>query len=61
MTTARQDREFNEMLMEHLRQDSALEKCIAWIAENMNPQLVFSQCDLETWAQDNGYIKDTES
>jgi hypothetical protein len=59
-TSARQDREFIDMALEFLRNDGLLEKAIAWIAGNMNPEDVFPVRDLETWADDNGYVQDPE-
>lgn len=58
MTTSIQDRKFNEMLMEHLRQDSSLEQCVEWIRNNMNPEDVFSDKDLAQWAEEIGYVID---
>ena len=58
LTSTKQDREFNEMLHEHLRQDSSLERCIEWIRNNMNPDDVFSESDLDVWADNNGYVNE---
>ena len=60
MTSSKQDREFGDMLSEHLRQDSSLEKCIEWIQGNMNPEDVFQKRDLELWAEDAGFVKASE-
>lgn len=35
-----------------------LQNSIEWIAINLNPQDVFSAEELESWAENNGYIKD---
>jgi len=37
---------------------SALDNAIDWIADNLNPEDVFPQSDLETWADENDYIKE---
>lgn len=34
-----------------------LSDAIEWIAKNLNPQDVFDDSDLDSWAEDNGYIK----
>jgi len=60
MTTAEQDRKFNEMLMPTLTQAASLQNAIDWISYNMNPENVFSASDLEAWAEDNGYVKSVE-
>ena len=56
-TSAKQDREFSDMAFEFLRNDGLLEVAIAWIAGNMNPENVFPERDLATWADENGYVK----
>lgn len=53
-TTVSQDREFIQSVIN----TDLLENAIDWIAKNLNPQDVFSDSDLESWAEDNGYIKD---
>ena len=57
MTTARQDREFNDMLHEHLRADTTLQRCIQWISDNVRPEVVFSEDELGSWAEEHGYAK----
>lgn len=54
-TSSIQDRQFNNMLMEHLRNDATLEKCIEWIRDNMSPEDVFRYADLEEWAMKVGF------
>ncbi len=51
MTTAQQDRQFNQMLMPTLTQDASLQNAIDWISDNMNPNDVFSDADLAVWAE----------
>jgi len=38
--------------------DTLLEESIEWIASHLSPEDVFSVSDLESWAEDNGYIKE---
>lgn len=53
MTTGKQDRDFiNEMMASDL-----LERAIEWIQRNLNPEEVFKDHDLRTWARDNGFIE----
>ena len=39
---------------------SALDNAIDWISDNLNPEDVFPVSDLETWAEENNYIKEDE-
>jgi len=51
MTSAKEDREFiTEMISSTL-----LEDAMAWIGMNLNPEDVFSEGDLASWAESNGY------
>jgi len=59
-TTSKQDREFLDDVFEFLRNDGLLEKTIDWIAGNLNPDDVFSERDLKSWADENGYVKSEE-
>jgi hypothetical protein len=38
--------------------NSALDLAIGWIQDNLDPDDVFDQKDLESWAEANGYIKE---
>lgn len=42
---------------------SILDDAIEWIRENLNPEDVFPAKELDSWAEDNGYIlkKDVEN
>ena len=37
---------------------SMLENAIEWIRDNMKPDQVFDDKDLEGWAEDNGFVKE---
>jgi len=53
-TTARQDREF----IEEVINQGLLEAAIEWIQNNLAPDEVFAEKQLTVWAEDNGYIKE---
>ena len=50
-TTVRQDSEFVSAVIS----SSLLEEAIDWIQSNMNPEDVFDDKTLSTWAEENGY------
>ncbi len=50
MTYAAQDKQFVAAVIS----DCLLEEAIDWIQTNMNPEDVFSEDDLSTWADNNG-------
>lgn len=56
MATYKSEKEFIENVIGR----SLLDDSIEWIAKNMEPDDVFSQSALETWAESNGYKKDDE-
>ncbi len=62
MTSMKQDSDFGKEMSANidrvLMSDSALDAAINWIASNLNPDDVFDKSDLETWAENNGYIKE---
>lgn len=35
---------------------STLDNAIDWISSNLNPDDVFSESDLEKWAEDHGFV-----
>ena len=51
-TNYTQDADF----IKHVISNSLLEDAISWIAKNMNPADVFSQKQLDEWAEDEGYV-----
>ena len=53
-TTAQQDRDFRD----HLINTAILEEAIEWIRKNLNPGEVFDEKDLKTWAEENGYMEE---
>lgn len=56
VTTVRQDRAFlTDVINPSLT--SVLEEAISWISDNMRPEEVFSDKQLISWAEDNGYKK----
>ena len=57
MSTAQQDRNFISSVISN----TLLEDSIEWIKENMNPEDVFSDAQLEAWAKENGFIEDHEN
>lgn len=52
-TTVRQDSEFVSAVIS----SSLLEEAIDWIKGNLNPEDVFDEKHLDTWAEENGYKK----
>ena len=51
MSTMKQDDKFKE----HMQASLWLEMAVEWIAKNLDPEDVFSQKDLENWAESNGW------
>uniref|UniRef100_A0A6M3KFZ1 Uncharacterized protein n=1 Tax=viral metagenome TaxID=1070528 RepID=A0A6M3KFZ1_9ZZZZ len=56
MTTVKQDQEF----VKHLISEELLEIAIEWIADNLEPEDVFSEKALIEWAKSAGFIEDEE-
>lgn len=54
MPSIRENQRFFEYVMPN--NASFLESCIDWIKDNLSPEDVFSDDDLEKWAKDKGYI-----
>lgn len=52
-TTVMQDRHF----LDNVVGTDLLEKSMDWIGRNLNPDDVFQDQALETWAESNGYVK----
>lgn len=36
-----------------------LSKSIEWISQNLGPEAVFEKDQLEEWAKDNGFVKES--
>ncbi len=55
-TTGRQDRQFDL----HMKDDLTLrlESALEWIKENLTPEQVFDQDELEDWARSNGFVEE---
>ena len=51
MTSGKQDDEFIGAIIN----PRLLEEAISWIASNMEPEDVFPQSELESWAEQYGY------
>jgi hypothetical protein len=51
MTTVKQDRDFADLVL-----DDMLENSIDWIAKNLAPEEVFSDDKLANWAESHGFI-----
>lgn len=54
MTTTSQDRSFRDELIAN----DLLEQAIDWIKNNMEPEEVFTEQQLEKWAENNNYKKE---
>lgn len=58
MATTKQERSFGEHIKENQNVDlTLLDKTIDWMRENISPEEVFTDEQLETWAENNGYVK----
>ena len=63
MSTTKQDKEFGEIMQENIDTTvtfggSALDAAIEYIGSNFNPVDVFTEKDLQDWAEANGYVKE---
>ena len=54
MATAKQNSDFLGAIMPQYPLDEAID----WISENLSPEDVFSDKDLEAWAENNDYTKE---
>ena len=54
VTTSKQDQEFIEAISP-MFPSNLLGDAIEWIADNMDPEEVFSDLDLRRWADDSGF------
>lgn len=63
MTTVRQDKLFADALIKTIvaairgEDGILLETAIEWMQENLSPESVFNESELESWAEENGYVK----
>lgn len=53
MPTTKQNREFIEAI-----QGDLLDEAISWIQDNLTPDDVFSDKQLKSWAEANGYVEE---
>lgn len=61
MPSGSQDKAFAENMDSFLSASlstAALDGAIEWISNNLSPDDVFTTKDLESWAENNGYIKE---
>ena len=64
MPTGYQDRDFADEMASNVEETtvkmnlSTLDAAISWMQSNLDPDDVFSTKDLETWAENNGYVKE---
>lgn len=58
MTTVRQDQDFIAEVINI--PDDLLEKSIDWIRDNLSPEEVFSEKQLNDWAERNGFVEGGE-
>jgi len=62
MASSTKDKAFAEEMAASLDEikmsSSTLDNAIEWIGSNLNPDEVFKEKDLESWAESNGYVKE---
>ena len=62
MPTGTQDKSFAELMKDSIDEvkmsTSSLDNAIEWIGENLQPEDVFSEKELERWAESNGFVKE---
>jgi hypothetical protein len=64
MPTGTQDKNFAEEMAASVddtivkMSNSTLDNAIAWIQDNLDPDDVFKEKQLESWAESNGYVKE---
>lgn len=55
MTTYSQDEDFLKAVVGGT---ALLEKAIDWIKDNLGPDEVFDESELQAWAKDNGFVEE---
>lgn len=62
MSTSKQERQFKDYVVENIISSnlpsSTLDDILYWVRDNVEPDQVFSEKQLEAWAEANGYIKE---
>lgn len=56
MPSRKENEKFTESLFSGC---SLLEDALEWIRDNMKPDQVFNDKDLQGWAEENGYLKES--
>ena len=57
ITTARQDKEFLDLILGDLFRGFDAVVVLEWVAHNFSPEDVFDETDLNDWAERNNYVK----
>lgn len=57
-TTRRQGDQFDAHMKDGLKLE--LESALEWIKENLTPEQVFDQDELEEWATSNGFVEEED-
>ncbi len=60
-TSTKQDQEFGALIIPHLKvehPEACLDEVLEWVRKNLNPDDVFSNKQLEDWAEGEGYKKE---
>jgi hypothetical protein len=62
MPNSKQDMDFAEEMQQQVNEitmsNSTLDTAIDWISSNLSPDDVFSEKELQNWAESNGYTKE---
>lgn len=61
MTNAKQDTDFGNEMIDYVIlkfNPAMLNAATEWVSKNLNPDDVFSEKDLQAWAEANGYVKE---
>ena len=58
MTTARQDREFIDLILGDMIKSFDASIVLEWAAKNFSPEDVFDEIALDDWAKRNNYAKE---
>lgn len=62
MPTSKEDASFAELMKDQVDEvkmsNTALDNAIDWIGSNLSPDEVFSEKQLQDWAESNGYTKE---
>ena len=58
-TTSQQDRNFIEQFVREINLDTLF--ILDWVTDNFDPEDVFENDQLEDWALDNGFVRETQT